>query len=91
MENGGFVMRFGEPASDPVEELSLDICQQSGGSDPGGGGDIVRTGGQDGGQGRDLNILLFSQESPSSSLMRTSQEMASLAVLMPPAGLKPTL
>merc|ERR1719507_439432 len=37
-----------------------------------------------------LNILLFSQESPSSSLIRTSQATASLAVLIPPAGLKPT-
>merc|ERR1719317_302139 len=38
-----------------------------------------------------LNMLLLSQVSPSSSLMRMSQVVASLAVLIPPAGLNPTL
>merc|ERR1719205_570710 len=38
-----------------------------------------------------LNMLLLSQESPSSSLIKINQFIASLAVLIPPAGLKPTL
>merc|ERR1711862_835205 len=37
-----------------------------------------------------LNMLLLSQESPSSSLIKINQFIASLAVLIPPAGLKPT-
>jgi hypothetical protein len=54
--------RSDRPASDPVEELALYVGEEAGGSDPGKQQRHDRLG-----KVRNLNIWLFSHESPSSS------------------------